>query len=109
MKRLWLFLVLCAPLPHPASFDCSKATNPVEKAICSDPHLSALDDQLNKAYQAALAKAGEADVVVRQDQRAWLSDLQDTCTGDQIRACIEQQETDRIAKLNATPPFNPSS
>ncbi len=109
IKRLWLFLVLCAPLAHAASFDCSKATTPVEKAICSDPHLSALDDQLNKAYQAALAKAGEADVVVRHDQRAWLSDLQDTCTGDQIRACIEQRETDRIAKLNATQPFNPSS
>ena len=102
----WLLFVLPA---HAASFDCSQATTPIEKTICADPHLSALDDELNQAYQIAIKKAGDGIVVVRHEQRAWLSDLKERCTGDQIRSCIEQAENDRIQKLRATVAPNPAS
>jgi hypothetical protein len=68
-----------------------------------------LDDQLSISYQIALGNAGEGDVVVRHQQRAWLSDLNQQCAGLQINTCIEQHQTARIHVLNNTPPFDPSS
>jgi uncharacterized protein YecT (DUF1311 family) len=109
LKLPVLSLLLLIPAAHAASFDCAKATTPVEKAICSDPHLSALDTQLNISYQNAMRQAGEADIVLRHQQRAWLADLKEQCTGPQLTTCIEQHETARIQTLNNTQPFNPSS
>jgi hypothetical protein len=68
-----------------------------------------LDDQLSISYQIALRNADEEDVVVRHQQRTWLKDLNEQCTGPQIGACIEQHQTARIHALNNTPPFDPSS
>jgi uncharacterized protein YecT (DUF1311 family) len=106
---LYLYLLLLPPITHAASFDCAKATSPIEKAICSDPHLSALDDQLSIAYQIALRSASEGDIVVRHQQRAWLSNLNEQCTGSQINGCIDQHQTARINALYNTPPFDPST
>jgi Lysozyme inhibitor LprI len=73
----------------------------VEKAICADPHLSSLDDQMAEAYRDALSKAGDDVTAVRQGQRAWLKDLNASCTGAGIGACIEKRETERIQALNS--------
>jgi uncharacterized protein YecT (DUF1311 family) len=105
---LYLYLLLLPPIAHAASFDCAKAASPTEKAICSDPHLSALDGQLSIAYQIALRSAGEGDIVVRHQQRAWLSGLNEQCTGSQINTCIERHQTARIHALSNTPPFDSS-
>jgi uncharacterized protein YecT (DUF1311 family) len=99
-------LLLLSSSVHAASFDCRLAKSPVEKAICSNPHLSALDDELGRAYQDALKKAGEGDVVVRRDQEAWLSSLREDCSGAQIVSCIERQDTARIRVLKQTRAFD---
>jgi uncharacterized protein len=39
------------------AFDCAKATGEVEKLICTDEGLAALDRKLDGVYKAALAKA----------------------------------------------------
>lgn len=109
LLSLYLYLLLLLPIAHAASFDCTKATSPAEKTICSDPHLSALDDQLSISYQIASRNSGEGDIVVRHQQRAWLKNLNEQCSGSQIAACIEQHQTARIHALNNTPPFDPST
>ena len=48
-----------------ASFDCSKASNKVERTICSVDSISALDDKLALAYK----NAGSS---YKQSQRDWL-------------------------------------
>ena len=96
MKRLEV-LVILALLPlttFAASFDCTKASTAGEKAICADPELSKLDEQLAKAYKRALQKGPRAKVQV--DQRAWLKEQRD-CGAD--RFCLEGKYNRRIAQL----------
>lgn len=49
MQRIVL-LAACLAMPmfdaRTASFDCTKATSAVEKAICTDPALLRADDQM---------------------------------------------------------------
>src|SRR5262245_15316479 len=56
-----------------ASFDCSKASLPIEKGICESGELRDLDRKLNEKYRAVLAAmdAGRRAALIK-DQRAWL-------------------------------------
>lgn len=58
------------------SFDCRKASSEVEKTICADPKLAALDLRVSRAYAEALkrldARGAEA---LRQDQRSFQATL----------------------------------
>lgn len=60
-----LFSFLVSPL-YAASFDCNKATTETEKAICSDPELSALDDLLGIAWNKS------KKLVSIDSQKKWL-------------------------------------
>lgn len=54
--RTTLAAITLLTLATPAlAFDCAKATTDVEKAICADPQLKTLDDQLADAYAAVKA------------------------------------------------------
>ncbi|TWB37654.1 uncharacterized protein DUF1311 [Nitrospirillum pindoramense] len=78
-------LLMCAPLGVQAavnagegpSFNCAAAATTVEKAICGDANLSALDRQMNETYQqavqAASSVAGPWKEAVFLAQRIWLS------------------------------------
>jgi len=59
-----------------ASFDCKKAFTKMEKAVCSNPKLSELDEQLAKAYHDALASLSpEGQKETKEYQRKWLKEL----------------------------------
>ena len=45
-----------------ASFDCAKASTPTEKAICADPILSSLDEQLEEIAPAASLELTAAEL-----------------------------------------------
>jgi uncharacterized protein YecT (DUF1311 family) len=53
-------LALLSPAAKAASYDCSKAAAPDERAVCADARLSALDEVMAKAYAEA-RKQAEAD------------------------------------------------
>ena len=56
------------------SFDCTTATRAVEKAICSDPDLAQLDNEIDAAYKEALAaRAGKAVKQLRQQERDFIA------------------------------------
>ena len=61
-----------AAKPQGPSFDCAKAANPVEHAICGNPSLSASDLALSQHYNAALAVAGRYRDDLVAFERAWL-------------------------------------
>jgi uncharacterized protein len=53
------------------SFDCGKAQDPTDRAICASPRLRQLDTDLAAAYAAAVSRdAAQADAI-RQAQRSW--------------------------------------
>lgn len=57
-----------------ASFDCTKASNWLEKRICNNQKLSELDDTLEATYKEALAKSKNPEQL-KADQRVWLKNL----------------------------------
>ncbi|MFO1183388.1 MAG: lysozyme inhibitor LprI family protein [Bauldia sp.] len=71
-----LALMTLGAAPPPAgaaSFDCAKAATAIEKAICADPAVSALDSRLQERYDAVLALSLDP-ARLRSDQRAWLAE-----------------------------------
>lgn len=85
---------------HAASFNCVKARPGVEQAICLDPVLSKLDEDMATAYQVALTNAVSV-VQTRQSQRDWLRFSRNTCaTLDCLRVAYEQ----RISALKSGTP-----
>ncbi|MET3899934.1 uncharacterized protein ABIB57_003897 [Devosia sp. UYZn731] len=78
-----LAFVTLLPGAQGASFSCSDARTPIEKAICADPALSRADDVMALAYVGAISGlTEEAEIVMRKGQRDWL-DFADMVCSDQ--------------------------
>lgn len=93
---LLLATLLLATSAHAASFDCHKAASPIEKRICADPDLDALDSQVEAAFQGALDRSRRPDSV-REGQRVWLK-TRDGC-GD--ARCMKAAYQARVKALSA--------
>lgn len=103
-----------APAAHAASFDCTKATTMLEKAVCADPELSTNDETLATAYATALGGLSEAAAAtVKATQHGWLDYAQRVCTadaqpatkpytGDDALGCLRTAYTGRITDLEAS-------
>lgn len=82
LALLPLAIPLAIPLAAPAaqaapargpSFDCAKAAQPVEKAICADEALAAMDRLLDRFYRLALSGLpAEPAAALKGDQVRWL-------------------------------------
>lgn len=95
-----------------ASFDCAKASAPVEKLICSDTALAALDREMAMLFTAGRqALDGEAERLSHlQEQRAWLKARLATCQipvsgelrGDigAMRSCLVDETRKRSVALS---------
>ena len=80
-----------------ASFDCAKATTLVENAICSNPALSGLEDQMASLYSQALGQSANTKQF-KEDQRAWLK-KRNNC---QSESCIKQAYQERLSVLRSS-------
>ncbi|WP_431223858.1 lysozyme inhibitor LprI family protein [Serratia sp. L9] len=102
LSRLLLCLSLAfggALSVQAASFDCTKATSDVEHAICNNPKLSDLDEQLNDNYQLAIANLpGDQADALRNAQRNWLKQ-RDACQGKE--SCLNDLFSQRATQLQA--------
>jgi uncharacterized protein len=97
------------------AFDCSQASGEVEKLICSDEGLAALDRKLDGVYKAALAKArDDVPKFLRTEQRGWIKGrnecwkakgagnpvyLTESWVATDVRGCVEAQYQLRTAEL----------
>lgn len=91
----WLALVSSPAAAQ--SFDCRKATTAIEKMICADADLSALDEQMARAFTDA-RKGVDASAI---GQVAWLRNIRNRCaTVD----CLKGAYTERIAYLRNVSP-----
>ena len=103
-----IFFIMIGMLAQPAnvasaaSFDCNKAVQKVETAICTDPALSALDDQLSVAYKELQTQLGDPDALLRM-QREWLTDSRGSCNAQagQMNDCLLQVYQSRINLLRS--------
>lgn len=102
-----LLLAGCIALPLPAvhsaapSFDCRQAGNEIEKLICRDPKLSALDRKMAALFGDAMKKAktpGRAELLA--EQRGWIKN-RNACQKrtESRRSCVLEYYTQRNARL----------
>jgi len=80
-----------------ASFDCKRAKLPAEIAICSDPTLSAEDDELAHEYSPLIRSAPpDAAKTIKDEQKAWLGD-RNACGSDM--QCIMGSYRERLQRF----------
>lgn len=91
---LVLVLAVQATAPCAAGFDCGKAATPLEKTICQDPALNALDEQLAAAYREAGQRC--SSVELKTEQQRWLKDIRNACRD---AACLAAAYQKRLAVL----------
>ncbi|MDQ0070754.1 uncharacterized protein J2W34_002539 [Variovorax boronicumulans] len=97
---LGVFMAAGISLANAASFDCTKAGNATEKAICADPGLSRQDEALAALYQRQLEMpdTGQWAVFLRRDQRDWIAGRNGECRRD--TECLKRDYERRIAYLS---------
>lgn len=89
--RLVAFLLLLAPLSSlAASFDCSKAERELDRTICADEELSALDESMAEYYFALRESLDQpaADELL-DAQREWLKQRSRSCNADDTSCLVE--------------------
>ena len=103
MRLLFIFALFTtlASTSQAASFDCSKATKPVERMICETGGLSTLDEQLAGAYKSTIktsrpATGTDTSELLKSSQQRWLRTTRDACKNVQ---CLENAYVGRIAFL----------
>lgn len=81
--------------PRP-SFSCAKAKTVVEKTLCSNVALAALDRSVATAWRDALNRSPDQAEKLREEQNSWLKS-RDDC-GQKIK-CLEENILRRIGEL----------
>lgn len=86
-----------------ASFDCTKASTEVEKAICGEEGLSELDSRLSFYYSSlrgALVKNASSELL--SEQRVWLRERNRVCeSAHNKELCLEEKYRERVDFLKA--------
>lgn len=79
-----------------ASFDCAKATSAVEKTICSDDGLAAMDREMAADFGKVLdTTTTRSRGAIIDEQRRWLEDLAERCnTAGDVGSCVRSKYSD---------------
>ena len=107
MQKIGLVLLLMASgTAQAASFDCTKAKTPQEKAICALQELSAADEKMAAAYRVVLKSVpSEMVEAVREGQRQWLRSVAITCPARKmsfplnLEECLKEEYQERTYVL----------
>ncbi len=88
------------------SFDCAKASNAIERAVCKDPALGKADRELSSLYSALLNRlSGPAKESLQKGQLAWVANRNRACAStdaEEVQACVKRRYETRIADLKAS-------
>ena len=77
------------------AFDCKKASNSTENAICASSDLVNLDNELNNIYKNVISLVYSE--TVKQEQRKWNKENLTVCGGGSV--CLKQRYQERISEL----------
>jgi len=105
------------------SFSCARAARTVERMICTHAVLARADRELDDLYRRAVGPGASVDArkALRDEQRAWLKQRDQTCLGkmtiEQARqdlqpfVCLRDAYGDRIRSLRdaVSPPLLPTA
>ncbi|MGD9884245.1 MAG: DUF3298 domain-containing protein [Reyranella sp.] len=86
------------------SFDCSKASNAIERTICKEPELATADRELAAAYGTLVGRLGAAAKDhLAKDQIRWITSRNRDCAAepDEMMTCIKSRYAARTTNLGA--------
>jgi uncharacterized protein len=101
-------LVLCIVPAHAASFSCAQTATPIERQVCGDTNLSALDEKLATAYKRVL-ELSPAPEDTKEVQRRWVRGHRDQCKTVECLAGAYNSRIQELAALAARLPFQPDT
>jgi len=93
-----------------ASFACEKAQTAIEKMICTDPKLGALDSSLAQEIRNALKNRHEMRAAILASERDWVIKRDRQCASlvddaKAFRDCLEAQYFARITEMHSVDVF----
>lgn len=97
---LFALCVAVSAQTAPGAVDCSKPGTAIDRMVCANPDVRALDDRLGRSYGTALDFM-DGSVCMKNDQRTWLDDVRNKCT---TTACLGEAYRSRLATLSALQP-----
>jgi len=101
LKPFFLTLLCGGLLPlstQAASYDCTRASASAEIAVCANPGLNRLDEDMAVLYRSLLNELPQRQAKrLRQDQRSWLI-ARNSCGAD-VR-CLRARYQERMSRLN---------
>lgn len=81
------------------SFDCAAAASDVEKLVCSDPALAALDRRLAEVHARAKAAPGADQARLAAEQRGWVKGRDDCWKSVERSRCVSEAYMTRTVQL----------
>lgn len=87
-----------------ASFDCAKAASEIEKLVCADPELAAVDKRLTEVYEKELNRPDSVKPAMAAAQRGWIKGRDDCWKEDDKRRCALEAYWTRLAELQINSP-----
>jgi len=113
LTSLLLALAACSPAPDGGRAAdggsqtgmpdrCAGVSDPVERAVCADVDLRAMDADLARLYQRALARADHtAKAALRNEHAAWQRGLRDCLElpEPERRDCLDEHYNARLVDL----------
>ena len=85
------------------SFDCTKASNAVQRTICRDATLAEWDARMGQLFRQAVALSGK-NKALADEQRKWLAQRDSKCgsaKGAEARSCVLEMTEARLTGLAA--------
>jgi uncharacterized protein YecT (DUF1311 family) len=79
-------------MAHP-SFDCAKASRPIEKLVCGDHDLAAQDSLMAAEFVKLRDRSGEKRATLIEEQRDWLATIETICSVPAKGVVAKEDET----------------
>ena len=95
-----LLLSTCA-LAAPPSFDCDKVSSTIERLICMDEELAAMDRELSKVYAQSQRRSAKRGQELLGEQALWIRARNDCWRSREQVRCVRDSYRARIAELQA--------
>lgn len=86
------------------SFDCANAANEIEKLVCADPELAAVDVRLAAVYDKELNRPETVKPAMAATQRGWVKGRDDCWKEEDKRRCVLEAYWTRLAELQINSP-----
>jgi uncharacterized protein len=94
-------VVINCAAAHAQSFDCGKAADAVDRAICNTPELSTLDTRLGAAWQSFRTHYPDLVPQAHKDGVVWYKTRKMCAQREDMIGCIRDAEAARIQQLDA--------